>query len=154
MLYIKHSPSHAAVGRTLSNLWAGDPLGFTNHRPGMWQATDVFHRHHQVPWRLQHSDSFVMRDAKKAAAIDLQNLVPNLWRREGTKRHGGGGWARWQGWTRLSRAWVQRSDRGNITVVQVYKTVNGSEQNNCMIRLFLKDVTFILDNNEKQLHNE
>lgn len=32
----------------------------------------------------------------------------------------------------------QRSEKGNITVVQVYKIVNGSEQNNCVIRLFFK----------------
>lgn len=97
MLYTTHSPSHAAVGRTLSNLRAGDPLGLTYHCPGMWQTAYVFHRHHQVPWWFQDSDSFIVWDAEEAAAVDLQNLVPNLWRREGTHRHGGGGWARWQG---------------------------------------------------------
>lgn len=45
----------------------------------------------------------------------------------------------------------QRSERGNITVVQVYKIVNGPEQNNCVCvcLFFFKYVTFTLDNKDK-----
>lgn len=43
----------------------------------------------------------------------------------------------------------QRSERGNITVVQVYRIVNRSEQNICVFELFLKYVTFRLGNKEE-----
>lgn len=84
-----NSPCHAAVGGALRNLRAGDPLGLTHHRPGVRQATHVFHRHHQVPRRLQDPDGFVVWDAQKAAAIHLQDLVTDLRGGEGTQRSGG-----------------------------------------------------------------
>lgn len=38
----------------------------------------------------------------------------------------------------------QRSERGNVKVVKVWKIVNGSDQNNWVFRFFLKYVTFRL----------
>lgn len=72
------SPGHAAVGRALGDLRAGDPLGLAHHRAGVRQAAHVLHRHHQVARRLEHADGLVVRDAQEAAAVHLQDLVPHL----------------------------------------------------------------------------
>lgn len=84
-----NSPRHAAIGGALSDLRAGDPLGLAHHRPGVRQAAHVFHRHHQVLRRLQDPHGFVVRDAQKAAAVHLQDLVAHLRGGERAQRHGG-----------------------------------------------------------------
>lgn len=72
------SPLSIAIGWALSDLSTGDPFSLIHHGTCVRQPTHIFYGHQHVAGILQDLNGFVVRNASEAPAIDIQNLIPNL----------------------------------------------------------------------------